>query len=58
MSTKILYCSKCSKSYNVKEEDLKLMKKHYPKFDINSIYNDGCFFKNLKEIKIKDNLQK
>lgn len=50
MSTYPLYCQNCKKDYNVREEDLQLMKKHDKSFD-GKEYKKGCFFKELNKIK-------
>lgn len=50
MSTYPLYCNNCKKNYNVRKEDLELMKKHNKEFD-GKEYLKGCFFKDLTNIK-------
>ncbi|MEA3522941.1 MAG: hypothetical protein U9R50_08185 [Campylobacterota bacterium] len=50
MKTKPLYCKQCKKNYNVRDEDLELMKQHDPNFN-GKEYIKGCFFKDLGAIK-------
>lgn len=50
MSTLPLYCNTCKMNYNVRKDDLELMKKHNNDFD-GKIYHKGCFFKDLTKIK-------
>jgi hypothetical protein len=52
--TKNLYCHSCKKHYNVKKEDIELMKDNDSSF--NGIeYKKGCFFKELGKIKRSKN---
>jgi hypothetical protein len=50
MSTQPLYCHYCHKNYNVRKEDLQLIKEHDPSFN-GKEYTKGCFFKDLAYIK-------
>jgi len=50
MSTQPLYCHNCKKTYNVRQEDLNLMKKYSGDFNKNG-YIGGCFFKNIGKLK-------
>ncbi|WP_320034515.1 hypothetical protein [Halarcobacter sp.] len=50
MGIESLYCENCKKNYNVRKDDLELMKNHNKKFD-GKKYLDGCFFKDLIKLK-------
>jgi hypothetical protein len=50
MSTQALYCHNCKKDYNVKKEDIQLVKDQDKSFD-GKEYKKGCFFKELGQIK-------
>lgn len=50
MSTQTLYCASCKKNYNVRNEDLELMKEYHKSFD-GKEYVNGCFFKELTNLK-------
>ncbi|MDH4944495.1 hypothetical protein [Sulfurimonas sp. C5] len=50
MSMQSLYCHHCKTEYQVRQEDLNLMRQHYGNFDSKE-YRGGCFFKNLGRIK-------
>lgn len=56
MNKENLYCKNCKKNYNVRNEDIDLMKKHDPKFN-GEEYTKGCFFKDLAKIKRAGNLK-
>lgn len=57
MGTQNLYCHNCKKNYNVRNEDIKMMKENHPSFD-GKEYTKGCFFKELGAIKRAKNLKK
>lgn len=50
MSIYPLYCENCKKTFNVRKEDLDLMKTYDMTFD-KKVYTKGCFFKDLTKIK-------
>ena len=50
MNTSTLYCDNCKKTYNVRKEDLELMKKYDKNFNEKE-YTKGCFFKDLRILK-------
>jgi hypothetical protein len=50
MQTQPLYCHKCKKLYNVRQNDLEMMKENDPNFDDKG-YTGGCFFKKLSILK-------
>ncbi len=54
MSTDILFCHNCNKTYNVRKEDISLMQKHHKDFN-GKEYTKGCFFKELRVIKRAEN---
>ncbi|WP_428743723.1 hypothetical protein [Sulfurimonas sp.] len=57
MSMQVLYCHRCKTEYKVREEDINLMQEHFGNFDPKE-YRDGCFFKNLGQLKRSQNQRK
>lgn len=57
MSTQKLYCHNCKRDYNVRDEDMNLMKENDKSFD-GKEYKNGCFFKELNIIKRAKNSKK
>lgn len=53
MDTISLYCHNCKKHFNVKKENIELMKSNDLSFD-GKEYTKGCFFKDITKIKLSN----